>query len=191
MNKVDHVRSIYLFGVSLIGVILLITSIIQITYSLTAIYFPLDSKDSISVDLFHFRILYDNIVIFVYGLFIFVFHWFFVVKEGRLGKRTELKYESSMNLFEAIFFYLLAFVGIIVLIFSLPQIVNGFYYIEYPPPVLDKNGGVMVESKPFIRTDTATIIKGVVSSLIGLITFLSGFLRSQFSMKKLENSSLV
>ncbi|MGB9833312.1 MAG: hypothetical protein ACPLPP_07395, partial [Caldisericum exile] len=110
-NKVDIVRNIYLFGVSIIGIIFLIIGILRIVDAFSFIYF---SSEGIKTEhLYYYQNLYQGIVMALLGLLIFIFHWYFIVKEKRLGKMRNIEYESSMNFFEAIFFYLLSFIGII------------------------------------------------------------------------------
>jgi uncharacterized membrane protein len=187
-NKVDIVRNVYLFGVSLIGIIFLIVGLIRITNSLTSIYFP---KVGQGVDMiYQYKNLYEAIVMAVVGILVFAFHWYFIVKEKRLGRLSQIQNESSMNLFEAIFFYLLSFVGIMIFMTSLISMVGGFYSIQYPPPQIDKGGNIMKESAPYVEKDIAQIVRSGISTLIGLATFVIGFARSQISMKKGENTEI-
>jgi len=187
-NKVDIVRNVYLFGVSLIGIIFLIVGLIRITNSLTSIYFP---KVGQGVDMiYQYKNLYEAIVMAVVGILVFAFHWYFIVKEKRLGRLSQIQYESSMNLFEAIFFYLLSFVGIMIFMTSLISMVGGFYSIQYPQAQIDKSGNIIKESAPYVEKDIAEILRSGISTLIGLATFVIGFARSQFSMKKVENTEI-
>ena len=187
-NKVDIVRNVYLFGVSLIGIIFLIVGLIRITNSLTSIYFP---KAGQGVDMiYQYKNLYEAIVMAVVGILVFAFHWYFIVKEKRLGRLSQIQYESSMNLFEAIFFYLLSFVGIMIFMTSLISMVGGFYSIQYPQAQIDKSGNIIKESAPYVEKDIAEILRSGISTLIGLATFVIGFARSQFSMKKVENTEI-
>jgi hypothetical protein len=188
-NKVDIVRNVYLFGVSLIGIIFLIVGLIMITNLLISIYFP---KTGQYVDmLYQYKNLYEAIVMAVVGILVFAFHWYFIVKEKRLGRLSQIQYESSMNLFEAIFFYLLSFVGIMIFMASLIGMVGGFYSIQYPPPqIVDKSGNIIKESTPYVEKDIAEILRTGISTLIGLVTFVIGFARSQISMKKVENTEI-
>ncbi|MGC8690832.1 MAG: DUF5671 domain-containing protein [Caldisericum sp.] len=187
-NKVDTVRNIYLFGVSIIGIIFLIIGILRIVDALSFIYF---SSEGIKTEhLYYYQNLYQGIVMALLGLLIFIFHWYFIVKEKRLGKMRNIEYESSMNFFEAIFFYLLSFIGIIIFISSSMGLVSGLYNIKYPPPVFDNNGKIIQETPPYVTTDMGKVIKSGISMLIGLATFLIGFLKTQISMKKVDSQEI-
>ncbi len=185
-NKVDIVRNVYLFGMSLIGVIFIIIGLIGISNSLVSIYFPQQAYES---NLWAMNELYTSIVSAVCGLMVFIFHWYYIIKEKRLGRIENIQYESDMNFFEAIFFYLLAFLGIMVFLISIRGVVGGFYHIQYPPPEVDKAGNIIKESKPYITADVSEIVSSSVRSLIGIITFIIGFLRTHFSMHKVEKTS--
>ncbi|BAL81368.1 hypothetical protein [Caldisericum exile] len=187
-NKVDIVRSIYLFYVSLTGVIFLIVGLIKTTNALTSIYYP--GTEIWYNKYFYFKDLYEGIVMTFLGLIIFLFHWYFIVKEKRLGKISDIQYESSMNFFEAIFFYLLCYVGITIFIISSINLVSGFYNINYPPPVIDESGKIIKESTPYVTKDIGKIIRSIISMIIGFITFLIGFIRVQLSMKKIEKQEI-
>jgi hypothetical protein len=140
--------------------------------------------------LYQYKNLYEAILMAVVGILVFAFHWYFIVKEKRLGRLSQIQYESSMNLFEAIFFYLLSFVGIMIFMTSLISMVGGFYSIQYPPPQIDKSGNIIKESTPYVEKDIAQIVRSCISTLIGLVTFAIGFARSQISMKKVENTEI-
>jgi len=187
-NKVDIVRNIYLFGVSLIGIIFFLSGLISLISQLTTLYFPPPGMIGNNIeDLYTYQRIYSDLVFLLVGLLLFVLHWYFVVKERRLGKIENIQYESNLNFFESIFFYELSFVGIVIFILSCRGIVEGFFNVVYPPPKMDALGKIIEESIPYIKKDIGRIINSTISLIIGLITFLIGFLRTQFSIHKVEN----
>jgi hypothetical protein len=179
-NKSEIARNIYLFGVSLIGLVVFIVSFIQVAEALTSIYLP--RVNILEDKVYLYERLYQNLVLSVTGFLIFVFHWFFVVKERRLGKIQNVLFESNMNIFESIFFYLLAYVGIIILLTSVPKIAHGFYTTVYPTVEPGKEQNI----SPYVVRDSAIIVQGLISFFVGLITFIVGFLRTQRSMKRVN-----
>ncbi len=188
-NKVEIVRNIYLFGVSLTGIVMFLASVIKLVHYIIVIYFP-SEKFNMGIDQ-NFYLKQDfirSVVFIVIGLLLFLTHWYLIVKEKRLGKTENILYESNLGFFESIFFYALAYIGITIFSSSLAGIANGFYHVVYPPPEMDATGKIIKESSPYITRDIGQIIESSIGFVIGIITFLIGFLKTQLSLHKIETS---
>jgi len=180
-NKSEIARNIYLFGVSLIGLVVFIVSFIQVAEALTSIYLP--RVNILEDKVYLYERLYQNLVLSVTGFLIICFPLVFCsFKERRLGKIQNVLFESNMNIFESIFFYLLAYVGIIILLTSVSKIAHGFYTTVYPTVEPGKEQNI----SPYVVRDSAIIVQGLISFFVGLITFIVGFVRTQRSMKRVN-----
>jgi uncharacterized membrane protein len=186
-NKVETIRSIYLYLVSLVGVLMIVFGLISFVNQLLTILIPQGvTQGSVNYEFYYSIQGIAREITFVFlGIALFAYHWRLIVKEHRIGKRdAELEGESSMNFFEALFFYALSFIGIMVLSFSFASFVSNFFFVnDVSIKPLDPNANPS-QILPTIAPNIRLIVQSGIASIIGLIVWLLSFAHIQNTYKK-------
>ncbi|MGC9124651.1 MAG: DUF5671 domain-containing protein [Caldisericaceae bacterium] len=185
-NKVETVRSVYLYLVSLAGVLMIVFGLISFANELLNQLIP----QTISSGGYNYSYYYtiQNLarsIAFVFiGIALFAYHWRLIVREHRIGKRdVELESETSMNLFEALFFYIVSFIGIMVLSFAFASFVSNFFYVKSNYTIPANPNENPVELPPNFGPDLRSIVQAGVSAIIGLAVWALAFTHVQRSYK--------
>lgn len=165
-NKAEVLRSIYLYLVSLTGILMVVFGIISMSDSLLN-YFLREGQT------FEFSLLINQIVtaasFLIVGISFFVYHWRIIVREKRIGKRPEtLELETKMNLFESIFFYALSYAGLMIFAFAFSQFLTGFAYFQYIEEPVKSNG----TPASTLTINLRSIIQGLIAMIIGAVLWL-------------------
>ncbi len=189
-NKVETVRSIYLYLLSLVGVIMIIFGLISFVNQLLTVLIPSSiPQGDINYELYYsIQGMVRNISFIIVGIVLLVYHWKLILKEHRIGKRDlENESESSMNLFEAIFFYLLSFIGLMVFSFSLASFASNFFFIKETYAVPVKPDTNLTPIPPTIGPNVRYIVQSGIASIIGLVVWLLGFTHIHETYKNPDN----
>ena len=109
------------------------------------------------------------------GLFIFIFHWAIIKREGRLGALKGKIYQSDENFWGNFFFYAVAFIGLMVISFSFISLGSAIFYVNYSKVPMSKPG-VPGQAPPipkeYIYPNFEKIIKSVISIGIGSFAWI-------------------
>ncbi len=168
INKTEILRSIYLFIVSLIGIIMVIFGLISATYSVVDIIYRSDS-------LYRVSSLASGAFAVAVGLFIFIFHWAIIKREGRLGTLKGKAYQLDENFWGNFFFYAVAFVGLMVMSFSFISLGSAIFHVNYSKIPMSKPsvpGEMPPIPKVNIYPNMERIIKSVISIGIGFFAWI-------------------
>ena len=171
-SKTEVLRSIYLYLVSLVGVIMLVFSLIVASRSGINFIFRGSGKDLYFIS----EVARDTAAILA-GLFLFLFHWNIIKNEGRFGSNTIHKVQSDDNFWGNLFFYIVSFVGLMVLVFSFIGIVGSLFAVNYVPVPMNSNPKIPGASKPpipneYLHINVKSLLQNSVSFIIGLIVWL-------------------
>jgi len=171
-SKTEVLRSIYLYLISLVGVIMLVFSLIAA--SRTGINFIL--RDS-GKDLYLVSGIARDIAAILAGLFLFLFSWNIIKKEGRFGSNTIHKVQPDDNFWGNLFLYTVSFIGLMVVVFSFIGIVGSFFAVDYVKVPLDTSPKVPGTSKlpvpnEYLYTNIKSLFQNSVSFVIGSIVWL-------------------
>lgn len=182
-NKAEIVRSVYLYLVALTGILMLVFSVINISNNLLNFFF----REGEDLNWLLNSIL-RSVAFLISGAFFFVYHWRYIVKEKRIGKRPEgFELETRMNLFESIFFYVLSYAGLMILAFSFSGFLSSFAYVQYVEKPLTEE---MREYSSYsqLQINFKYVIQNLISMVIGLILWIASFTHIQKSYQKGEEA---
>jgi amino acid permease len=186
-NKVETVRNIYLYLISLAGILMIIFGLIGFVNQLLTQLIP----QTVSKGAYDYSYYYSiqgmvRSITFVFlGVALFAYHWRLIVREHRIGRRDiELENETSMNFFEALFFYIVSFIGIMVLSFAFASFVSNFFYVQSNYTVPASPNEAPVELPPYFGPDVLSIVQDAIAAVIGAVVWLLAFAHVQNSYKK-------
>lgn len=180
-NKAEIVRSVYFYLVALTGILMVVFSIISISNSLLNFFFR--EGEDLSWLL---NSTLRSVAFLISGIFFFAFHWGFIVKEKRIGKRPEnFEPKTRMNLFESIFFYALSYAGLMIFAFSFSGFLSNFAYVQY----LEKTVPMPEDMTNYVPQTQLTvnikyIIQNLIAMIIGAILWVISFTHTQKSYTK-------
>jgi len=171
-NRAEIVRSIYLYLVSLTGILMTVFSIINLSNNLLDYFFR-------EQQYYDYNYLINSSVrglaFLIIGLLFFIYHWRLITHEKRIGKREEfVEVETKMNLFESIFFYALSYAGLMIFAFAFASFLTGFAnvnYIEKPIPA----SGIQANPVSQISVNLKSIIQGLIAMVVGAVLWLLGW----------------
>ena len=183
-NKTDVLRSIYLYAVSLVGLITFIVALI--------------SGSNLLVDIiaksrpYAYSSLFSSIFAFIGGLFIFLYHWKIIVREGRLGKNKREVKETEEDFWGSLFFYIVSFIGIIIVLSSFIGFGSNIMKANYSYKNVPSNPGQKIPAEPKVTyaPNVEGMIKSAVSMIIGLFVWLVPYLRIEKEYKKNEDKGI-
>lgn len=177
-NKAEIVRSVYLYLVSLTGVLMIVLSIISVSNNLLNYFFREGQEFGWLINS-----ALSSAAYLIAGVFFFSYHWKLIIKEKRIGRRTEVaESESKMNLFESIFFYALSYAGLMIFAVSLSGFLSSFAYVKYlesPTP----EGGYGYTSTA-IEINYKHMIQSIIAMAIGITLWIIAFLHCQRSYSR-------
>lgn len=180
-NKAEIVRSVYLYLVALTGILMIVFSIINISNSLLNFFFR--EGEDLSWLL---NSTLRSIAFLISGIFFFAFHWGFIVKEKRIGKRPEnFELETKMNLFESIFFYALSYAGLMIFAFSFSGFLSNFAYVQYLEKTVPEDMTNYVPQTQ-LTVNIKYIIQNLIAMIIGAVLWVISFTHTQKSYVKGE-----
>lgn len=171
-NKVETLRTFYLYLLSLTGALMLIFGIGSLSNSLIDIFVGTNGY----IYAYEYQTIARNIVLVIIGIIILTYHWRILRIEKRIGHLENNVENANMNFWEALFFYSLSFIGILLLSFSLASVAGGFFNAEYPPnysPIKGQN------ELQYLKISITIIIQSAISAVIGLVVWLLGWTRIQ------------
>ncbi len=168
-NKIEILRSIYLFLLSLVGIVMAVFGLMSATSSVVDIIYKPDS-------LYRVSSLASSSFALVVGTFIFIFHWAIIKREGRLGSAEGKIYQSDENFWSNFFFYAVAFIGLMIVSFSFISLGSGIFHVNYSkPPMVKPNspGEKLPIPNANISPNMEEIIKSAISFVIGFFVWIS------------------
>lgn len=186
-NKVETVRNIYLYLISLVGILMIIFGLIGFVNQLLSQLIPQTAYQEAYDYSYYYSIqgMVRSITFVFLGIVLFAHHWRLIVREHRIGKRdVELESETSMNFFEALFFYVVSFIGIMVFSFAFASFVSNFFYVQSNYTVPANPAESPVELPPVFGPDVRSIVQAAIAALIGMVVWLLAFNHIQTSYKK-------
>lgn len=180
-NKAEIVRSVYLYLVALTGILMLVFGIINISNNLLNFFF----REGEDLNWLLNSIL-RSVAFLISGAFFFAYHWRYIVKEKRIGKRPEgFELETRMNLFESIFFYALSYAGLMIFAFSFSGFLSSFAYVQYiEKPISEEMKEYISQSQ--LQINWKYVIQNLISMAIGVILWIICFTHAQKSYLKEE-----
>ncbi len=180
-NKAEIVRSVYLYLVALTGILMLVFSVINISNNLLNFFF----RQGEDLNWLLNSIL-RSVAFLISGAFFFAYHWRYIVREKRIGKRPEgFELETRMNLFESIFFYALSYAGLMIFAFSFSGFLSSFAYVQYiEKPVSEEMKEFSSQSQ--LQINYKYVIQNLISMAIGVILWMICFAHAQKSYAKGE-----
>jgi hypothetical protein len=166
-NKAEIVRSIYLYLVSLTGILMTVFSIINLSNNLLDYFFR-------EQQYYDYNYLINSSVrglaFLIIGLLFFIYHWRLITHEKRIGKREEfVEVETKMNLFESIFFYALSYAGLMIFSIAFASFLAGFAYVSYIEKPISTNPSSQ------ISVNLKSIIQGLIAMVVGAALWLLGW----------------
>ena len=169
-SKIEILRSIYLFSISLIGVVMVIFGFISFTSSLVDVIYKTNSLYKVSS-------LVSSGFSIIVGVFIFVFHWAIIKRENRFNLSKKKKYQSDESFWGSFFFYAVAFIGLMVMSFSFISLGANIFHTTFMETPALKPGtppnGKLPPPKVLISPDVGGIIKSSISIVIGFFVWLA------------------
>jgi len=172
-NKAEIVRSIYLYLVSLTGVLMTVFSIINLSNNLLDYFFREQQYYDYS---YLINSSVRGLAFLIIGLLFFIYHWRIITHEKRIGKREEIiEVETKMNLFESIFFYALSYAGLMIFAFAFASFLTGFAYVTYieKPPIPES--GIPANPSSQVSVNLKSIIQGIIAMVVGAVLWLLGW----------------
>jgi hypothetical protein len=176
-NKVETLRTFYLYLLSLTGALMLIFGIGSLSNSLIDIYV----NPNRYINAYEYQSIARDIVLVIIGIIILIYHWRILRIEKRIGHSENNVENTNMNFWEALFFYSLSFVGILLLSFSLASVAGGFFDVEYPANYNPIKGQNEIQ---YLKTNIAIIIQNAIRAVIGLIVWLLSWGRIQKAQQR-------
>ena len=173
-SKTEVLRSIYLYLVSLVGVIMLVFSLIAASRSGINFVFRSSGKN-----LYFVSEIARDIAAILAGLFLFLFHWNIIKNEGRFGSNTFRKSQGDDNFWGNLFFYIVSFVGLMVLVFSFIGIIGSLFSVNYVAVPMNSNTNPKLPGasklpipNEYLHINVKSLLQNSVSFIIGLIVWL-------------------
>ncbi len=160
-SKTKILRSVYLYTVSLIGLITFVFALIKGSNVLIDILLK-NSQGYVYSNLF------SSVFAIIGGLFVFLFHWKIVTNERNTGSPAK----NDEDFWASLFFYIVSFVGIMIVLFSFINFGSNIVKADYHYPTVKP--GAKNPPKPNVTyyTDIRGMIKSTVSFIIGLFVWL-------------------
>ncbi|MCD6427948.1 MAG: hypothetical protein J7L03_07640 [Caldisericaceae bacterium] len=185
-NKTDVLRSIYLYAVSLVG---LVTFVVGLLHGSNLLIDMLAKSRNID---YLYSELFSSIFAFLGGLFIFLYHWKIIVREGRLGKNKREVKETEEDFWGSLFFYIVSFIGIIIVLSSFIGFGSNIMKANYSYKNVPSNPGQKIPAEPKVTyaPNVEGMIKSAVSMIIGLFVWLVPYLRIEKEYKKNEDKGI-
>ncbi len=184
-NRTDVLRSIYLYAVSLVGLITFIFALLNGSNLLIDI---LSKNRDIG---YAYSGLFSSLFALVGGLFIFLYHWKIISKEGRFGKRERLIKETNEDFWGSLFFYIVSFIGLMIVLFSFirfgSNIMKAHYSQVNVSPNPEPGKKIPLEPKITYAPDIEGMIKSAISMIIGLFVWLVPYTRLEKEYSKDES----
>ena len=171
-NRAEIVRSIYLYLVSLNGILMTVFSIINLSNNLLYYFFREQQYYDYS---YLINASVRDLAFLIIGLLFFIYHWRLITHEKRIGKREEfVEVETKMNLFESIFFYALSYAGLMIFAFAFASFLTGFAYVNYIEKPIPASG---IQANPVsqISVNLKSIIQGLIAMIVGAVLWLLGW----------------
>jgi hypothetical protein len=182
-SKIEILRSIYLFSISLIGVVMVIFGLISFTSSLVDVIYKSDS-------LYRVSSLANAAFAVVVGLFLFIFHWAIIKREGRLGALKGKVYQSDENFWGNFFFYAVAFIGLLVMSFSFMRLGSQIFHVGYPEMPRSKPVAPGGEKPPMPEFKIYPNVEGIIKSVISLGIGFFAWIWPWRVVERIRNGSL-
>ncbi len=187
-SKTEVLRSIYLYLVSLVGVIMLIFSFIAASRHGIGFVFRGSGKD-----LYFVSEVARDIAAILAGLLLFLSHWNIIKNEGRFSSNTFRKVQNDDNFWGNLFFYIVSFVGLMIFVFSFISVVGSFFsvnYVDVPITPEQKISGAPKPTIPdsYLSVDVKSLLQSIASSVVGLVVWmLSWGTLQKLRMSELKN----
>ncbi len=181
-NRTDVLRSIYLYAVSLVGLITFIVALLSGSNLLIDI---LAKTREVG---YSYSGLFSSLFAFAGGLFIFLYHWKIIVREGRFGKNKREVKETEEDFWGSLFFYIVSFIGIIIVLSSFIGFGSNIMKAHYSYKNVSPNPGQKIPTEPKVTyaPNVEGMIKSAVSMIIGLFVWLVPYLRIEKEYRENE-----
>ncbi len=185
-SKTEVLRSIYLYLVSLVGVVMLIFSFIAASQHSISFVFGGSGKD-----LYFVSEVARDIAAILAGLLLFLSHWNIIKKEERFGPGTLSKTQNDVNFWGNLFFYIVSFIGLMIFVFSFIAIIDSFFsvnYVDVPITPNQKISGAPKLTIPdsYLSVNVKSLLQSVTSFVVGFVVWLF----SWGTLQKLRTSEL-
>ncbi len=182
-NRTDVLRSIYLYAVSLVGLITFVVALLSGSNLLIDI---LTKGKDVS---YAYSGLFSSLFAFAGGFFIFWYHWRIITKEGRFGRKEREIKETEEDFWGTLFFYIVSFIGIVIVLSSFIRFGSNIMKANYSYKDVVPNPGQKIPSEPKVTyaPNVEGMIKSVVSMVIGLFVWLIPYLRVEKEYRKNED----
>ena len=190
-DRTETLRTVYLYAVSFAGVLMIIFGIIGFSNSIIDLLI----KDTSTVpnynNIYALSSIARETTSTTLGILILIYHWNIIKKEHRIGKRELSEANPSMNFWEALFFYILSFTGILLFSLSLASLAGAFFSVQYPTPFEPLNPGekIPTETAPIVFADIRLILQRTIQVGVGFVLWIISWLRIQSSHMLEKNES--
>jgi hypothetical protein len=170
-NKTEALRSIYLYLVSLVGIIMFIFSLIAL--SRTGIGFLFHEGNNVA----SVSNMAKDVAAIIMGAFMFLFHWRIIQKESRFSTEKDSVVQQDDNFWGSLFFYALSFLGLMVFAFSFIGIAGALFDVNWTKIPVSTNPKIPGNSKPplpneYLYVNVEGVLKSSVSFIIGMLVWI-------------------